>query len=157
MQSHLWLTASSYMTKYLRISSYIRKTYLIYVPYLHLIPSKFPDIWGKFSFLFISAQSACVIAINVNMLPSVVDTSEQLDASIVDTGVPWIANIFANFQKNSKSESSGPRRRWFMKNTYCTKNFVALSLLPACVCKEKKKRLQYRILIMSCTKIAMHL
>ncbi len=29
-QSHIWLTASSYMTKYLRISSYIRKPYLIY-------------------------------------------------------------------------------------------------------------------------------
>ncbi len=30
LQSHLWLTASSYMGKYLRISSYIRKPFLIY-------------------------------------------------------------------------------------------------------------------------------
>ncbi len=30
LQSHIWLTASSYMTKYLRISSYIRKPFLIY-------------------------------------------------------------------------------------------------------------------------------
>ncbi len=30
MQSHIWLTASSYMVKYLRISSYIRKPVLIY-------------------------------------------------------------------------------------------------------------------------------
>ncbi len=30
LQSHIWLTASSYMGKYLRISSYIRKSFLIY-------------------------------------------------------------------------------------------------------------------------------
>ncbi len=30
LQSHIWLTASSYMGKYLRISSYIRKPFLIY-------------------------------------------------------------------------------------------------------------------------------
>ncbi len=30
LQSHIWLTASSYMTKYLRISSNIRKPFLIY-------------------------------------------------------------------------------------------------------------------------------
>ncbi len=29
-QSHIWLTAFSYMVKYLRISSYIRKPFLIY-------------------------------------------------------------------------------------------------------------------------------
>jgi hypothetical protein len=39
-----------------------------------------------FSF-FISAELACVTAMNVNMLPSVVDTSGQLDAPVVDTGV----------------------------------------------------------------------
>ncbi len=30
LQSHIWLTASSYMEKYLRISSYIMKPFLIY-------------------------------------------------------------------------------------------------------------------------------
>ncbi len=30
LQSHIWLTASSYMVKYLRISSYFRKPFLIY-------------------------------------------------------------------------------------------------------------------------------
>ncbi len=30
VQSHIWLTASSYIVKYLRISSYIRKPFLIY-------------------------------------------------------------------------------------------------------------------------------
>ncbi len=30
LRSHIWLTASSYMTKYLCISSYIRKPFLIY-------------------------------------------------------------------------------------------------------------------------------
>ncbi len=31
LKSHIWQTASSYMGKYLRISSYIRKPFLIYV------------------------------------------------------------------------------------------------------------------------------
>jgi hypothetical protein len=44
--------AKSYMIKYLRISSYIRKTFLMT---LQLIPSEFPYMWGKFRFLFISA------------------------------------------------------------------------------------------------------
>ncbi len=30
LQSHVWLTTSSYMWKYLRISSYIRKPFLVY-------------------------------------------------------------------------------------------------------------------------------
>ncbi len=30
LQSHIWLTAFSYMTKYLRISSYISKPFLVY-------------------------------------------------------------------------------------------------------------------------------
>jgi len=30
LQSHIWLTASSYMGKYLRISSYFRKPFLTY-------------------------------------------------------------------------------------------------------------------------------
>jgi hypothetical protein len=50
LQSHIWLTASSYMGKYLRISSYIRKPFLIYT--LQLLHSKFHCIWGKFDFLF---------------------------------------------------------------------------------------------------------
>ncbi len=48
VRSHRWLTASSYMTKYLRIFSYMT---------LHPIPSEFPYVWGKFSFLFNSAPS----------------------------------------------------------------------------------------------------
>ena len=50
LQSHIWLTASSYKRKYLRISSYIRKPFLIYT--LQLLHSEFPHIWGKFHFLF---------------------------------------------------------------------------------------------------------
>jgi hypothetical protein len=42
------LTASSYMTKYLRTSLLRRLSYMT----LHPIPSEFPYIRGKFSFLF---------------------------------------------------------------------------------------------------------
>ncbi len=49
LQNHIWLTASSYMGKYFRISSYIRKPFLMTLQLLH---SEFPYLWGKFSFLF---------------------------------------------------------------------------------------------------------
>ncbi len=50
LPSHICLTASSYMTKYLRISSYIRKPFLIYD--FTTAPYEFLYIWGKFYFLF---------------------------------------------------------------------------------------------------------
>ncbi len=49
LQSHIWLTVSSYMGKYLRISSHIRK----FLPNIWLcncmLLSEFPYIWGKFT------------------------------------------------------------------------------------------------------------
>ncbi len=44
LKSHLWITASSYMAKYLRI-------FFSYMT-LQLFHSEFPYIWGKFYFLF---------------------------------------------------------------------------------------------------------
>ncbi len=41
LQIHIWTTASSNITKYLFISSYLQPP-----------PSEFPHIWGKFNFLF---------------------------------------------------------------------------------------------------------
>jgi hypothetical protein len=54
LQSHIWLTVSSYMGKYLRISSYISGSPSSYMT-LQLLHSEFPYIWGKFNFFFISA------------------------------------------------------------------------------------------------------
>ncbi len=49
---HIWLTAASWTTKYLRIFSYIvlgsPSSYMTLQP----LPSDFPYIWGNFSFLF---------------------------------------------------------------------------------------------------------
>ncbi len=56
LQSHIWLTASSYMVKYLRISSYIRKPFIIYSMTLQLLHFEFPYIRGKFDFFYISVQ-----------------------------------------------------------------------------------------------------
>ncbi len=50
LQSHIWLTASPYMGKYFRISSYIRKPFFIYD--LASAPLGISPIWGKFDFLF---------------------------------------------------------------------------------------------------------
>ncbi len=52
LQSHIWLTASSYMGKYLRISSYIRKPFLIYDFATAPLWISLQYIWGKFDFLF---------------------------------------------------------------------------------------------------------
>jgi hypothetical protein len=49
LKSHIWLTASSNMTKYLRISSYIRKPFLILYMALQPLPSEF-----RLIFFFIS-------------------------------------------------------------------------------------------------------
>ncbi len=61
VQSHIWLTASSIMTKYLRTSSYIRKPFLIY----DFAPDPFwislYCMWGKIFFYFLSVlrSSTC--------------------------------------------------------------------------------------------------
>ncbi len=61
LQSHtsIWLTASSNIVKYLRISSYIRTPFLIYdfatTPFWNSL-----KVWGKFYFLFYrAAQYQC--------------------------------------------------------------------------------------------------
>ncbi len=51
LQSHICLTASSCMTKYLSISPYIKKPFPSYMT-LQQLPSEFPKKWGKFYFLF---------------------------------------------------------------------------------------------------------
>ncbi len=56
LQSHIWLTASSYMVKYLRISPYIRKPFLIYD--FATAPFWIPHIRGKFNFLFYQCVGA---------------------------------------------------------------------------------------------------
>ncbi len=53
-KSYMTITASLYMRKYLRISSYIRKPFLILYMTLQLPHSEFPFIWGQFDFLFLT-------------------------------------------------------------------------------------------------------
>ena len=67
LQSHIWLTASSYMGKYLRISSYtVLESPSSYIT-LQLLHSEFSYLWGKFSFLFyqcrpwVYAQVSCSV------------------------------------------------------------------------------------------------
>ncbi len=51
LQSHIWLTSSLYMVKYLRISSYIIGSPSSYMT-LQPLPSEIFNIWGKFYFIF---------------------------------------------------------------------------------------------------------
>ncbi len=53
LQSHIWLTAFAYVGKYLRISSYIRKPFLIYLT-LQLLYSEFPYMRKNVLFFFSS-------------------------------------------------------------------------------------------------------
>ncbi len=48
VQSHIWLKASSNMTKYLRFSSLCPSSYMT----LHPIPSEFPYLWANVYFIF---------------------------------------------------------------------------------------------------------
>jgi hypothetical protein len=59
LQSHIWLTASSYMGKNLRISLFIRKPFLIYD--FATAPLWIPYIWGKFDFLFYQCNAGRLI------------------------------------------------------------------------------------------------
>jgi hypothetical protein len=61
------------MGKYLRISSYIRKPFLILYMTLQLLHSEFPYIWGKFSFLFYQ----CWVRQCMSALASVVDRAPR--------------------------------------------------------------------------------
>ncbi len=63
LQSHIWLTASPYIVKYLRISSYIRKPFLIYDFATDPIWISIYCRWGKFSFLFVSVPSLIHLAL----------------------------------------------------------------------------------------------
>ncbi len=54
LQSHIWLTASSYMGKYLRISSYIRKPFLINEFATAPLWISWYTVWRNMIFFFIS-------------------------------------------------------------------------------------------------------
>ncbi len=54
LQSHIWLTASSYMGKYLSISSYIRKPFLTIWLCNCSTLNFLIYIWGKFDLVFLS-------------------------------------------------------------------------------------------------------
>ncbi len=57
LQSHIWLTASSYMVKYLRISSYIRKPFFMYD--LATAPFWISLYMRKIWFSFLSVRCIC--------------------------------------------------------------------------------------------------
>ncbi len=52
LHSHIWLTASSYMGEYFRISSSIRKPFLIHDFATARLWISIYNLWGKFEFLF---------------------------------------------------------------------------------------------------------
>ncbi len=96
LQSHIWLTASSYMGKYLRISSYIRKPFLIY-------DFETAPLWiyeeNLISF-FISVEGAC------RALSGLHHTSHPTDSSM---GSDAIRNSYLYLHpKHNNSQ----RRQW---------------------------------------------
>ncbi len=70
-----------------------------------------------------------------NFAAGVVDTGGKFATGVVDTGgAPWLANISANFRKNSKRSKRNTLElggNWFMKKTRSNKSrdTVPLSLL----------------------------
>ncbi len=102
LPSHICLTASSYMTKYLRISSYIRKPFLIYD--FTTAPYEFPYIWGKFYFLFYQCIWQEIL------------TSGFYHDSVFSGPLWGILRTFAEiFATVCLSHVSGPWGNWFVK------------------------------------------
>ncbi len=91
LQSHIWLTASSYMEKYLRISSYIRKPFLIYdfataSLWISLYMRK---IW--FSFLSVyTVQYTGISRTAINGMGVNVIVNHKQDFQILHNSVTWI-------------------------------------------------------------------
>jgi hypothetical protein len=65
LQSHVWLTASSYWGNICAFPHRSPSSYMT----LQLLHPEFPYIWGKFDFLFISAQCVTVL---INSSPNCV-------------------------------------------------------------------------------------
>ena len=61
LQSHIWLTASSYLGKYFRISSYIRKPFLIYD--FATAPLWISLYMRKIWFTFLSVHPQCLFSL----------------------------------------------------------------------------------------------
>ncbi len=64
LQSHIWLTASSYIGKYLPISSYIRKPFLIYD--FETAPLRISLYMMKIWFSFLSVHALCAARSKIN-------------------------------------------------------------------------------------------
>ena len=67
LQSHIWLTASSYIGKYLRISSYIRKPFLIYD--FATAPFRISLYMRKILFSFLSVQEPSTFSWRAKFCP----------------------------------------------------------------------------------------
>ncbi len=99
LQSHTWLPAFSYMTKYFRISSYIRKPFFIYNFYI----LNFLRYEENFIFFFISHSSSIVLLLS---LPSSTDPlpSSQSSCSILHALIlfpPSLPSLFFSLSSPS--------------------------------------------------------
>jgi hypothetical protein len=90
LQSHIWLTASSYMVKYLWFPHILESS----SSYMQLLHSEFPDIWGKIWFsLFMSVK-------NVDAAAPVADWPCPRP--------PWWSSASSSSSSASSSEASSP-------------------------------------------------
>ncbi len=92
LQSHIWLTASSYMGKYLRISPYMRRPFLIYDFATGPLWISLYTVWGKFYFIF---SQCCWCRWHW----------WQVIAYFVDTGVLWCRCWCQHHQQQIKKMS----------------------------------------------------
>jgi hypothetical protein len=150
--SHIWLSASSYMGKYLRISSYIRKLFLIY--YFATAPLLISLYMRKIWFSFLSVQSInsdkhlpqspftgqCflmttfplgVYIVNKSMVELVrcihkfMNNENGIQMSTIIWQFPFLSSI-SFFQTNYIPYATGPSEQFLP--------FVQKKLLQKCVC-----------------------
>ncbi len=96
LQSHIWLMASSYMVKYLGISSY-GKPFLIY----EFTTARFwisLYIWGQFYFIFYQCTVSCTCSGDVTPQPNPFRLSRQeYNGSYAETVLIFLYKVMKQF------------------------------------------------------------
>ncbi len=84
LQCNIWLTASLYMVKYLRISSHIMKPFLIYDYATAPLWISLYCIWGKFVFFFLVYSILKVQSTALRCIYTLMFTLESIELFIED-------------------------------------------------------------------------
>jgi hypothetical protein len=121
---HLWVVEETYIYKFLPSSVHFQVSAAWYCShYLPPVSMTLVSLTPVANLPLVSTTQGELVA---KFAAGVVDTGGKFATGVVDTGgAPWLANISANFRKNSKWSYcyyQGLGGRWFMKKTWSKKS-----------------------------------